>query len=35
LLGLVALAFIMVCMPALTERTQPVRVSPVLRQARG
>jgi hypothetical protein len=35
LLGLVALAFIMVFMPALTERTQPVRVSPVLRQARG
>jgi MFS family permease len=35
LLGLVALAFIMVFMPALTDRTQPVRVSPVLRQARG
>jgi MFS family permease len=35
LLGLVALACIMVFMPALTERTQPVRVSPVLRQARG
>jgi MFS family permease len=35
LLGLVALALIMVFMPALTERTQPVRVSPVLRQARG
>jgi MFS family permease len=35
LLGLVALACIMVFMPALTDRTQPVRVSPVLRQARG
>jgi len=35
LLGIVSLAFIMVLMPAFTERTQPVRVSPMLRQARG
>jgi hypothetical protein len=35
LLGIVSLAFIMVLMPAFTARTQPVRVSPMLRQARG
>jgi MFS family permease len=35
LLGIVSLAFVMVLMPAFTERTQPVRVSPMLRQARG
>ena len=35
LLGIVSLACIMVLMPAFTERTQPVRVSPMLRQARG
>jgi MFS family permease len=35
LLGIVSLACIMVLMPAFTERTQPVRVSPRLRQARG
>jgi MFS family permease len=35
LLGIVSLAFIMVLMPAFIERTQPVRVSPMLRQARG
>jgi hypothetical protein len=35
LLGLVSLAFIMVLMPAFTERTQPVWVSPMLRQACG
>jgi hypothetical protein len=35
LLGLVSLAFIMVLMPTFTERTQPVRVSPRLRQACG
>ena len=34
LLGLVSLAVIMVFMPAFTERTQPVRVAPMLRQAR-
>ena len=35
LLGIVSLAFIMVLMPGLTERTQPVRVSPRLRQTRN
>jgi MFS family permease len=35
LLGLVSLACIMVLMPAFTERTQPVQVSPILRRARG
>jgi MFS family permease len=35
LLGIVSLAFIMVLMPAFTERTQPVRVSSMLRQTYG
>src|SRR5262247_1004643 len=35
LLGLVSLGFIMVFMPTLLDRTQPVQVSPRLRQARG
>jgi MFS family permease len=35
LLGLVLLAFIMVLMPALTERTQPVPVAPTPRQRRS
>jgi MFS family permease len=35
LLGIVSLMFIMMLMPALTARTQPVRVLPMLRQARG
>jgi hypothetical protein len=35
LLGIMSLAFIMVLMPAFTERTQPVRVSSMLRQTYG
>ena len=35
LLGIVSLAFTMVLFPAFTERTQPVRVSPLPRQARS
>jgi len=35
LLGLVSLGFIMVFMPTLLDRTQPVQVSPRLPQARG
>jgi len=35
LLGIMSLAFIMVLMPAFIDRMQPVRVSPMLRQARG
>ena len=35
LLGLVSLAGIMVLMPAFADRTQPVRVSPIPRQARS
>ena len=35
LLGLVSLACIMVLMPAFADRTQPVRVSPIPRQARS
>ena len=35
LLGIVSLACIMVLMPALTERTQPVRAAPRLRQTRS
>jgi len=35
LLGIMSLAFIMVLMPAFTERTQSVRVTPTPRQGRG
>ena len=35
LLGMVSLAFMMLLMPAFTERTQPVRVASILRQVRS
>ena len=35
LLGIVSLTFLMVLIPSFTERTQPVRVAPIPRQARS